>query len=40
MELKDILQLLPEGYKEACWETKAMSRRIGIQDENTLLTLC
>lgn len=40
MELKDILQLLPEGYKEACWETKAMSRRIGIQDENALLTLC
>lgn len=40
MELKEILQLLPEGYKKACWETKAMSRRIGIQDEDTLLTLC
>lgn len=40
MEIKDILKLLPEGYKEACWETKAMSRRKGIQDEETLLTLC
>lgn len=36
----DILTLLPKGYKEACWETKAMSRRKGIQDEDTLLKLC
>lgn len=40
MELQEILKLLPEGYKEACWETKAMSRRRGIQDEDILLTLC
>lgn len=40
MEIKDILNLLPKGYKEACWETKAMSRRKGIQDEETLITLC
>ena len=40
MELKDIMKQLPEGYKEACWETKAMSRKKGIQDEETLLTLC
>lgn len=40
MELKDILKQMPEGYKKACWETKAMDRRRGIQDEDTLLTLC
>ncbi len=40
MELKDVLKQMPEGYKKACWETKAMDRRKGIQDEDTLLTLC
>lgn len=40
MELRDILKQMPEGYKKACWETKAMDRRRGIQDEDTLLTLC
>lgn len=40
MELKEIFQYLPEGYREACWETKAMQRRKGIQDEDILLTLC
>lgn len=40
MELKDIMELLPKGYKEACWETKAMSRKRGLQDEEALLTLC
>ena len=40
MEFNDIIELLPEGYKEACWETKAMSRKRGIQDEEMLLTLC
>lgn len=40
MEIKDILKQMPEGYKKACWETKAMNRRRGIQDEDTLLTLC
>lgn len=40
MELKDIMDLLPEGYREACWETKAMSRKRGIQDEEALLTMC
>ena len=40
MKFKEIMKQLPEGYKEACWETKAMSRKRGIQDEETLLTLC
>lgn len=40
MELKDILKQMPEGYKKACWKTKAMNRRKGIQDEDTLLILC
>lgn len=37
---KDVLSLLPEGYKQACWETEAMRRRKGIQDEDSLLKLC
>lgn len=37
---KDVLTLLPEGYKQACWETEAMRRRKGIQDEDSLLKLC
>lgn len=40
MKIKDILKEMPKGYKKACWETKAMDRRRGIQDEDTLLTLC
>lgn len=40
MEIKDILNLMPEGYKKACWETKAMDRKRGIQDEEMLLSLC
>ena len=40
MNTSDILKQLPEGYKEACWESKAMQRKIGIQDEDTLVTLC
>lgn len=40
MELQDILKQLPEGYQEACWETKAMRRKRGIQNEDILLTLC
>ncbi len=40
MELKEILNLLPEDYKKACWETKAIDRRRGIQDEEILLALC
>ena len=40
MNLKEIMKQLPEGYKEACWETKAMSRKRGIQDEETLLIMC
>ena len=40
MNIQDILNQLPEGYKEACWETKAMQRRKGIQNEDKLLTLC
>ena len=37
---EDILTLLPKGYKEACWETKAMRRKKGIQDEDDLIKLC
>lgn len=40
MKLKEIMKQLPEGYKEACWETKAMMRKRGIQDEEKLLILC
>lgn len=40
MGIKDILKQLPKGYKEACWETKAMSRKRGVQDEESLILLC
>lgn len=40
MKLKEILKEIPEGYKKACRETKAMDRRRGIQDEERSLTLC
>ena len=40
MNIREVLKQLPEGYKEACWETKAIQRRKGIQNEDILLTLC
>lgn len=40
MDMQDILRQLPSEYKKACWETKAMSRQRGIQDEDILLQLC
>ena len=40
MKIEDILKELPEGYKEAGWETKALRRKRGIQNEDILLTLC
>ena len=40
MKLREIMKQIAKGYKEACWETKAMSRKRGIQDEEKLLTLC
>lgn len=40
MNSQDILKQLPAEYKKACWETKAMSRRRGIQNEDILLLLC
>ena len=40
MNIQDILKQLPTEYKKACWETKAMSRRRGIQNEDILLLLC
>ena len=39
MKRSDIINLLPENYKQLCWESKAMSRHRGIQDEETLLLL-
>ena len=35
-----MFKYLPEGYQKACWDTKAMSRKKGITNEDTLLTLC
>ena len=40
MNLNEILKQLPEDYKKACWETKAMQRKKGIQDEEQLFKLC
>lgn len=40
MTLDEIIELIPKGYEEACWDTKAMSRKKGIQNEKTLLKFC
>lgn len=40
MTRKEIFELMPKGYEKACCETKAMSRRKGLQNEKDLLTLC
>ncbi len=40
MKIEEIIKMLPEGYEKACWETKAMSRKRGLQKEKDLLILC
>lgn len=40
ISIEDIIKKLPDGYRDMCWETKAMCRKTGIQDEKLLLTLC
>ena len=40
MTREQLLKILPEGYEKACWDTKAMSRKRGLQSEKDLLTLC
>lgn len=40
MTKEELFEIMPEGYEKACWETKAMSRKVGLQNEKDLLTLC
>lgn len=40
MTREELIKMLPEGYEKACWETKAMNRKRGLQIEKDLLTLC
>lgn len=40
MTREELFKIIPEGYEKACWETKAMSRKNGLQNEKDLLTLC
>ncbi len=40
MKIEEIIKMLPEEYEKACWETKAMSRKRGLQKEKDLLILC
>lgn len=40
MTRDELTKILPEGYEKACWETKAMNRKRGLQSEKDLLTLC
>ena len=40
MTREELIKMLPEGYEKACWETKAMTRKRGLQSEKDLLTLC
>ena len=40
ISLEDMMKNLPDDYRDMCWETNAMCRKAGIQDEKLLLTLC
>ncbi len=40
MKIEKIIKMLPKEYEKACWETKAMSRKRGLQSEKDLLKLC
>ena len=40
MTREELIKMLPEGYEKACWETRAMTRKRGLQSEKDLLTLC
>lgn len=40
MAREKFFKMLPKGYEKACWETKALSRKIGLHNEQELLTLC
>lgn len=40
MKREELFEMLPEGYEKACWETKALSRKTGLQNEKDLLLLC
>ena len=39
MKRSDLIDLLPDNYKELCWENGAMTRHRGIQNEEELLML-
>ena len=39
MTREDLIKMLPENYKELCWEQKAMTRHRGIQDAEELMML-
>lgn len=39
MKRSDLIALLPDNYKQLCWESKAMTRHRGIQNEEELLML-
>ena len=39
MKRSDLIDLLPDNYKELCWENGAMTRHRGIQNEEELIML-
>ena len=40
INIKELIKLLPEGYQQACYETKAIERKRTVQTPEGLLVMC
>ena len=40
INVEELIKLLPEGYQQACYETKAIERKRTVQTPEGLLVMC
>jgi hypothetical protein len=40
INIEELIKLLPEGYQQACYETKAIERKHTVQTLEELLVMC
>lgn len=40
INIEELIKLLPEGYQQACYETKAIERKRTVQTLEKLLVMC
>ena len=40
INIEELIKLLPEGYQQACYETKAIERKRTVQTPEELLVMC